>query len=430
VESLLAGQKRWPELEQAYVRMIQRLPKAAETNAARLTLWKALGELYRRVLQNPEGARTAYEVVVKANPDDAAAAEAYAELAADSPGHEAEAIEAWRRLLAAGRKPQVAASRLVNLFAARKDYERAYSAAQVQAHLLGSASRDELEVVSRLRRFSREVASHPMDEALWGRVLHERLRSGPLPAIMKLVAEQAAPLFLQSPKDLGLNTRKDEIELGSSMLFLASTLKYVSRTLGFEGLRLFRAPESPGRIGFANTEPPGLVAGEEMFQERPKKELWFSVGKAASFVRPELRLARLMPHDQLDAVFQAACSLGTSRFVVTAEPHLVQKLKNQLERVLPERTRTQTLKKLAREYCAVQQPGDVRAYMDAVELTSSRVGALLAGDLEIARRMALGEKAQVSKLKDEAKERDLVLFCSSEDWAALREALGLSVLVR
>ncbi len=244
------------------------------------------------------------------------------------------------------------------------------------------------------------------------------------------MAREAAPLFVQAPKDLGLNPKKDEIDVASSMLFLASTLKYVSRTLGVEGLRLFRAPESPGRLGFANTEPPGIVAGEEMFRERPKKELWFSVAKAASFVRPELRLGRLMPHDQLDAVFQAACSLGTSRFVVTAAPHLVQKLKNQLEKLLPERTRAQTLKKLAREYCTLQQPGDVRAYMDAVELTSNRVGALLAGDLEVASRMALQEKAQVSKLKDEAKVRDLVVFCVSEDWAALREALGLTVAVR
>jgi tetratricopeptide (TPR) repeat protein len=430
IEALLGAERRWPELEQAYQRMIQRLPRGPEAATARVALWNALGDLYRRALQNPEGARMAYEVVAKADPDDMAAAQAYAELSTAQPGHEAEAVEAWRRLLQAGHEPGAAASRLVSLFAARKDYDRAYSAAQVKAHLLGGATPEELEVLSKLRRFARDTATRPMDDALWGRVLHERLRGGPLPAILTLVAQQAASLFVQSPKDLGLNPKKDEIDVGASMLFLASTLKYVSRTLGAEGMRLFRSAQSPGRLGFANTEPPGLVAGEEMFRERPKKELWFAVGKVVCFARRELRLGRLMPHDQLDVVFQAACSLGTSRFVVTADPNLVQKLKNQLERILPEHTRTQTLKKLARAYCDVQQPGDVRAYMDAVELTSNRVGALLAGDLEIARRMAVQEKAQVSKLKEEAKVRDLVLFCSSEDWSTLREALGLSVAVK
>jgi hypothetical protein len=166
-----------------------------------------------------------------------------------------------------------------------------------------------------------------------------------------------------------------------------------------------------------------------MFKDRPKKELWFVIAKAMSFARPELRLARLMPHDQLEVLFQAACSLGTSRFVVTADLHQVEKLKHQLEKVLPEKTRTQTLKKLARQYCAEQKPGDVRAYMDGAELTSNRAGTLLAGDLEIAKRMALGEKAQVSKLRDDAKVKDLVHFCVSDDYAELREKLGLSVVV-
>ncbi len=101
IEAILGGQKRWPELEKAYVRMIQRLPKAPEFAAARLALWKELGELYRRALANPDGARTAYEVVVRTDPDDASAAETYAELSGSQPGHEAEAVEAWRKLLLA-----------------------------------------------------------------------------------------------------------------------------------------------------------------------------------------------------------------------------------------------------------------------------------------------------------------------------------------
>jgi hypothetical protein len=136
-----------------------------------------------------------------------------------------------------------------------------------------------------------------------------------------------------------------------------------------------------------------------------------------------------MPHDQLNAVFQAAASLGTSRFVVTADPHLVEKLKHRLERSLSNETRTQTLKKLARLYCDVQHPGDVRAYMDAAELSSNRAGALLAGDLDVVRRMVVSEKAAVSKLKEETRLEDLVRFCTSDEYASLREGLGLSVVV-
>ncbi|HEX8908762.1 MAG TPA: tetratricopeptide repeat protein [Anaeromyxobacteraceae bacterium] len=428
LEALLTAGQQWRELEQAYVRMIQRLPKGPESSSARLALWKTLAELYRRVLSDPENARMAYEVVTKADPDDAGALEAHAQLAAKLPGHEGEAIAAWRRLLALGAAPQRPLAALVALHAERKDYDQAYSAAQALAFLAGGASAEEAQVVSRLRRFAREAASGALDAARWETILHERAK-GPLVAILALLAREAADLFLQQPKDLGLSPKKDEVDVAGSMLFLVNMYKYVARTLGIPAPRLFRPGEAGARLQLLPLTPAALLAGEELFRERPKKELWFTIGKAMAFLRPELTLARLMPHDQLDAVFQAAASLGTSRFVVTADPHLVQKLKQRLEKALPEQTRSQQLKLLARAYCDVQHPGDVRAYMDAAELTSNRVGALLSGDLDVVRRMVVAEKAAVSKLREETRLRDLIVFCTSEAYGALRRDLGLSVVV-
>jgi hypothetical protein len=137
-----------------------------------------------------------------------------------------------------------------------------------------------------------------------------------------------------------------------------------------------------------------------------------------------------MPHDQLQAVFQAACSVGAPSFVPTADPKTVSRMKGPIEKILRERGRMEALERLAQDYAPRARPGDVRAHMDAIELTSNRAGALLAGDLQVARRLVLEEKAQVSKLQDEAKVRDLVQFCLSEDWAVLRDALGLSVAAR
>jgi tetratricopeptide (TPR) repeat protein len=428
IEELLAKAKKWPELEQAYVRMIQRLPKTPDVAQARLALWKTLGELYRNVLRNDDGARMAYQVVSRADPEDAVSTELYAQLAAKKPGEEAEAIAAYRQLLRAGAKAQKAASALVGLHAARKEYDQAYSSAQVLAHLLGAATPEELQVVSRLRKFARDQASRAMDDPAWGLLFHERVR-GPLADIMTLLALHARAMFVQAPKDLGLNLKKDELDVAGSMLFFVNMFKYVARTLGMDGLRLFRKEEVAARLQVLPTDPPGLLASEEMFRERPKKELWFAIGKALAFRRPELFLTRLMPHDQLDLVFQAACSVGSSRFVVTADPHQVEKLKITLEKVLPENVRKNTLKLLARSYCDVQHPGDVRSYLDAAELSSNRVGALLAGDLEVVRKGVVSEKAQVSKLRDDTKIKDLALFCVTEEYAKLRERLGLSVVV-
>jgi hypothetical protein len=427
IEQVLGHGKRWAELEQAYLRMVQRLAKTPDAAAARLSLWKTLGDLYRNVLKSDDGARMAYQVVSRADPEDAVAVELYADLSARTPGQEGEAVQAYRQLLRLGAKPQKALSALVSLHATRKQFDRAYSAAQVLVHFMGQTTPEDVAVVGRLRKFARDQASRPLDDKLWGLLLHERLR-GPLADIMALLAQHARPMFVQSPKELGLNLKKDELDVQGSMLFLVNMFKYVARTLGVEPLRLFRREVVPSRLQLVPTDPPGVLVAEELFSDRPKKELWFALGKALAFRRPELYMARLMPHDQLDLVFQAACSVGTSKFVVTADPHLVAKLKEEMEKVLPEKVRTNTLKLLARRYCEVQHPGDVRAYLDGAELTSNRVGALLAGDLEIVRRGILGEKAQVSKLRDESKVKDLSNFCISEDYAVLREQLGFAAV--
>jgi tetratricopeptide (TPR) repeat protein len=429
LEEILSRGKRWSDLEKAYLRMIQRLPKGPEAAPARVAMWKTLGELYRRVLGDPERARTAWEVVVKGDPEDASALETYAELSGAAPGHEGEAIDAWRRLVRLGAPPGKAAHALTSLHAARKEFDQAWTAAQVACSLAGGGAPEDKQVVERLRRFAREAASQALDEKAWtGRILHERAR-GPLPEIMALLVREAGGVFTQSTKDLGIE-RKGEVDLNSSLLFFANMFKYVARTLGLGTPRLFRVEGQAGRLALVPTDPVGMIASESLFQERPKKELWFAIGKAMSFARPELLLARLMPHDQLEVVFQAACSLGTSRFVVTADSHQVEKVRRQLAKALPPAAQAKALKLLARRYCELQHPGDVRAYMDGCELTSNRVGALLAGDLEVAKKGVLAEKAQVSKLREEMRLRDLVQFCLSEDWSALRSHLGLSVVVQ
>jgi hypothetical protein len=317
---------------------------------------------------------------------------------------------------------------MVRLHAEAKSYDEAYTAAQALVYLVGGATAEEGQVVSRLRRFIRESATGSLEESHWELLHHENAR-GPVAAILALLVREAPQIFVQEPKDLGIHPRKDEVDVASSKLFFADMYKYAARTLGMPLPRLFRTSREGVDLRVIPLERPALLVHDELLKERPKKELWFSLAKALAFLRPELMLARFMPHDQLDALFQAAASLGTSRFAVTGDPHLVAKLKRRLGNLLPEVTRTQKLKLLARAHCDVRRPGDVRAYMDAAELSGNRAGALLAADLEVVRRVVVSEKAAVSKLKDEVRLRDLAVFWSSEGNAALRQHLGLSVVV-
>ena len=183
VEQLLAGRRRWRDLARAIERMVDRLPQAPDTEKARIALWKELGALQQRALGDPAAAREAYGRVVRASPDDLDALQAYAELSAAVPGQEEEAAQALRSVAVRQKDPSQTVSRLLAVQLARKDLDRAYAAADVLAHLLRTAGPDELETVDRLRRLAREFATRSLDDVLWQRLVHERLRTGPVPGI-------------------------------------------------------------------------------------------------------------------------------------------------------------------------------------------------------------------------------------------------------
>ena len=73
-----------------------------------------------------------------------------------------------------------------------------------------------------------------------------------------------------------------------------------------------------------------------------------------------------------------------------------------------------------------QKPGEPAAKHVSPHLP---LGKPLAGDLEVVRRGLVHEKSQVSKLREDQRLRDLVVFCCSEEYTRLREKLGLSCVV-
>ncbi|MGZ6098084.1 MAG: tetratricopeptide repeat protein, partial [Myxococcaceae bacterium] len=56
IEGALTAGKKWPALEQAYLRMVQRLPKQPELAQARLALWKTLGEILKDEIKDEDAA--------------------------------------------------------------------------------------------------------------------------------------------------------------------------------------------------------------------------------------------------------------------------------------------------------------------------------------------------------------------------------------
>lgn len=448
IEALLGKNKKWKALEENYARMIQRMPKTEETHVARMTLWRALGDLYVRVLKHPESALMAYKVVAAGLPEDSATQESYAQLAAQQPGQEDEAIAAYRRALANTTNPGKVASALAELAAKKKDYDSAWLAAQVSSGLIGETGQAEKEILAKLTPYAKkkEVATRSLTDRLWQtHLFHPKIR-GPISELMAILFEQAGHLYKEDFAKYQINPKKHLIDVASAQEFQIHHFRYVARLLGMEQVTVYSpflvatrerlakrssepAPDPTVSLEVCHTHPVCLKAGGKFFSETGQKETYYVLGRTLALLRPELALAQRLPAERLEAVFQAALSLSAPSYRFTADPRAIDAERRPLEKALPEPAR-QALARVTREYLKVAGPNDLRGYLEGAELSAVRAGLFVAGEVEPVKKMVMGESGAAYRVQARSKIRDLMVFALSEDLHALRVAVGTHVEVQ
>jgi tetratricopeptide (TPR) repeat protein len=448
IEAMLGGAGQWKALEENYAKMIGRMPKTPDTHAARMGLWRALGDLYRQVLKNQEGAVAAYGVVAKGLPDDAQVQEVYAELAAASPGKEDEAIAALRRALPNTNEARKVVSQLVRLSALRKDYDGAWMAAQAVSGLLGEAGDDEKEILGKLGPYAKrkEVAQRPLPDRMWQtHLLYPKLR-GPFTELMGLLFEQVGHLYAVPHQNYQIVPKKHRIDLASAQEYHVQHYRYVARLFGLDAVELYSphlvirrenlakrsndpAPDPLVNVEVLQTHPACVRAGGRFFAEQGQKEAYYLLGRTLALVRPELAFSQRLAPERLEAVVQAALSLVVPNLRFTVDPRMVDAERRVLEKSIGEPGRA-ALAKVARVYLPTATPADVRQYLEGAELTAARAGLFVAGECEPVKRMVMGETGSAFRVVPKTKLKELLLFATSDEHRELRVAVGTDVEVQ
>ncbi len=448
LEAMLGKSKQWKKLDENYKRMIQRLPKTEDTHTARMTLWKALGDLYLKVLKAPEAAVEVYKVVAAGMPDNTEIQEAFAELASHQAGYEEAAVDAWRRALPMTSNPGKVASALAELAARRKDYDSAWLAAQVVTGLIGEAGASEREILTKLGPYAKkkEVASRAITDRLWqSHLFHPKVR-GPMSELMAILYEQVGHLYKEDFPRYQINPKRHLVDVNAAQEYQIHHYKYVARLLGMETVALYSpflvttrermakktaepAPEPNVGIEICHTHPACLKVGGKFFSETGQKEVYYMLGRAMALLRPELALSQRLSGERLEAVFQAALSLSVDRFRFTADPRALDTERRMLEKSLTEQART-ALARITKEYVKTATSNDLRNYLEGAELTAVRTGLFVAGEIEPVKKMVMGETGSMFRVQTRSKIRDLMVFALSEDLHALRVAAGTNVEVQ
>jgi tetratricopeptide (TPR) repeat protein len=448
LEKMLGKAKKWQILDENYKRMIGRIPKTPDTHPVRMSLWKALGDLYLNALKAPEAAVQVYKVVASGMPENVEIQELYAGLAQTQPGMENEAVEAWRRALPSTSSPGKVASALAELAARRKDYDSAWLAAQVSAGLIGDPQAGEKEILTKLTPYAkkREVAQRQLTDRLWTEHLfHPKVR-GPLADLFAILFEQAGSLYKEDHGRYGIVPKKHYIDVASAQEYQIHHYRYVSRVLGMDQISVFSpflittrermakrttepAPDPMVGIELCHTDPVALKFGGKFFSETGQREVYYLLGRTMAFLRPELALTQRLAGERLEAVLQAAISLSVDRFRFTADLRIIDVERKKLEQHLTPQARD-ALARVTKEYVKVATPTDLRNFLEGAEFTATRTGAFVAGEIEPVKRMVMAETGPNFRVQPRSKIRDLLVFALGDDLHALRVAVGTNVEVQ
>lgn len=429
LEQCLYESRAWKRLEENYHRMIKRIPK--ENKAARVVLWRSLGELYTRVLKNFEGAKVTYEVIYKLNPEDAGAIMTLADLLSRREASVERALELYHEALPLADDPARPARRLFELYTARGDLDRAFCSLSGLV-LMSMASEDEVRAYQLLLRKLPSSGTDVVGEELWrGALFHPNARSE-LGDILDVVYRGAPQLFAAGQNALSLR-KKERVDIRgpdkAARLKFFRTCVAVADLFSTANLECYlrggnEAPRTyPGH-------PAALVVGEThpALGTMPTRQQAWLLGRQLCFARSDFAAARALSPEEVAAMAEAAIriyapegsgvDLGVDRGAQDAWGRALRKAMSEpalraLKAPVQKCVEGRTMRVLSR-------------HLEALDHTATRASLMVAPDVSLALEVMDQDDLLVG-LSQRSRRRELMLFVLSREFMSLRARLGLAI---
>ena len=151
--------------------------------------------------------------------------------------------------------------------------------------------------------------------------------------------------------------------------------------------------------------------------------LAFAIGKRLAALRPELLARAVFPSvTELMALLQTAAQLARNE-APGNEAHAFERALH----ATMTREERHALRGALKAAHAQSAPFDVARWSQLTDVSGARVGLLLAGTLEAARRVIANEPTAPGDLPPREKLGELLVFAVSDEYADLRVAIGIAV---
>ena len=346
--------------------------------------------------------------------------------AAEERGDYPEALQELRTAIRADARDVKALGRALVLFELCEKPDGRWNAA-CALELLGGANESELELAAAHRPDGLLAAQGVVTEADWLKNALGPERAPADEALVRALGDAAVHVGLDTARRkrrlpvLGPATEQDPEK---STTMLARTLVWTARLLGLPRPRLHVLDDVPGDLAVAPTAELTVLASKALGSGLTLPELAFRWARLLVLLRPEYRLVSLFGDPaELLALGQAAAGAVAT----TPAPRLEGDAKLFL-RGLKRHLRGPALAGLASAVGTSSGKtvgARLKSWAERTELTAARAGLLACGNLTLAAKVT--ERSPLPSSAAAAQIEDLIAYSLSEEYAALRERLGVAV---
>jgi tetratricopeptide (TPR) repeat protein len=433
LETLLRERQEWKELARFYRKTIKRLGGESSNvdgdgkNGERLRVWSSLGELCLDKLGERESAIAALEVALTLDRGNMKRHEQLAELyVSTGPDHAEKAITQHQILLRTDKSRVASYRALKQVYAQQNQRDKAAAAAYALTFLKkGDADDQRLAAEQKQKPFAWSRRS--LNDELWQRIQHPD-EDRALTALFSALAPMLGISNAQTHKQANLN-RKDALESNETR-GIGRYLRKSASALGIAFPEAYVRPDQKEPVQFVacvdkNMLVPVLLLGQPLLQEkRPEREIAFELGRKLAHLRPERIMRYLLPQPaQLQHIIEAAITLGSGIDGVGDVHKTVEGMKRALAPVVLEQVAA-VGRKLRGD--GSRPEALALSWLQHSDLTGSRAGFLLAGDLETSARIIAAEPAAATTLPPMQRLLDLVWSSVTEDLFSAKKHLGVA----
>jgi len=430
INKVLTQTKNWRQLERAYRKMLHRTAGKGNTELE-YTLWHQLGLIYRDRLQQVPEAIEAFSMAAIANPDALVEHQILSELY-ESVERWDEAIGETRKVIAADSLKVDAYRNLYRLFLFKRAYDEAWCVASVMG-FLGEANEEEKRFYEDYRPQGMLMPRGRLTENLWrNNLLHPEAKNHISSIFQMLVPAARAAKGMElkaSGKLQGLDPRFKQDPATSTVTF-AKPFFWAVQVLGTIVPELYVRTDVAAGITAVPSDPPASIAGQAVLSGFQPSELAFICAKHLSGYRGESYIRALFPtQSELTIMFFAGVYLAAPNTPLPPDiAPLVQRSAQALVKFM-DAVQGEHLRAAVKQWMTDGSTANIRRWTQAIELTACRAALLVSGDLDIAKRILAAEATLPGDLSPADKMKELLLFTVSDDYFALRQALGITIAI-